>query len=146
MSAKTISEYKIGDELFRHVEGGGTFRYLVQGIRTYGHGEKFDDNSTQLEVECQTCSHGWKCRVLLAQDDFGRIVVVHMLNEDEDDRQRHWHTNDGLRFWPTAQEAREEGLKLVLRRVDERIREAERRLQADRTFRAGLAAAIGGEE
>ena len=134
--SKAISDYKIGDELYRHVECGGTFRYLVLGIRSY-------EDSVQLEVECQTCSHGWKCRLLVAQNDYGKIVHVHMLNEDEDDAQKHWHTNDGLHFWPTRDEAREEGLRALIRRADERIRGLDERIAGERKRRDELAAAVG---
>lgn len=136
-SPKPISDYAIGDSMYRHVEGGGTFHYVVKGVRE-------NEDGVQLEVECQTCTHGWKCRVLVAQNDYGRIVAVHMLNEDEDDPQRHWHTNDGLHFWPTRDQAREEGLQKIIRRVKERISDAEGRLKADREFLRKLEAAING--
>lgn len=110
---KAIGDYKIGDELWRHVPGGGTFRYVVDGIRSY-------NDEVQLEVECQTCSHGWKCRLLISRNDYGKIHAVHMLNEDDDDPQRHWHGNEGLHFWPTKQQAREEGLRQILCEAKER--------------------------
>ncbi len=136
--SKTIKNYKVGDELFRHVRGGGTFRYLVQGVRSY-------EDSTQLEVECQTCTHGWKCRLLIAENDYGKIVHVHMLNEDEDDSQRHWHANDGLHFWPTKKEARDEGLRMLLKEADESVRKLEDQLAYQRKRRDELAAAVGAE-
>lgn len=134
-SVKQIGEYAIGDEMWRHVEGGGTFRYIVQGIRQY-------EGEVQLEVECQTCSHGWKCRVLLARDDLNRIVSVHLLKDDEEDSQHYWHSNDGLQFWPTREQAREEGLRRIVRRVKERIREQEERLMRERKYLQDLEAAI----
>lgn len=134
--SKTIRDYTIGDSMWRHVEGGGTFHFTVLGVRRY-------EDSVQLEVECQTCSHGWKCRLLVAQNDYGKIVSVHMLNEDEDDRQRHWHTNDGLHFWPTKEQAREEGLRQIVIRVKERIGLSEAKLTAERKYLTDLEAAIG---
>ena len=131
-----ISDYKLGDELFRHVSGGGVFRYLVQCVRTY-------EDGPQLEVECETCSHGWKCRLLLAQNDYGKIVHVHMLNEDEDEPQRHWHGNEGLHFWPTKGEAREEGLQQIIKRTNDEIRKKEDDLKAAKKYRDELVAAIG---
>jgi hypothetical protein len=68
-----------------------------------------------------------------------------MLNEDEDDEQKHWHTNDGLHFWPTRDEAREEGLRALIRRADERIRGLEERIAGERKRRDELAAAVGKE-
>lgn len=138
-NTKKIGDYKLFDELYRHVEGGGTFRFLVDGIRTFVDG-------VQLEVECQTCSHGWKCRLLLAENDYGRIVSVHMLNEDEGDIQRHWHSNEGLHFWPTHMQARDEALAMYISRADERIKELEVRLKTERNRRDEWAAAVGGIE
>lgn len=133
---KKIADYKLGDELFRHVECGGIFRFIVDGTRTFADG-------VQLEVESQTCSHGWKCRLLLAENDYGRIVNIHMLNEDEGDSQRHWHSNEGLHFWPTHQQARDEALALYVSRSDERIKDLKARLQSECKRRDEWAAAIG---
>ena len=119
----SINDYKIGDELFRYVVMGGIFRFIVPGVRQY-------EDGNQIEVECQTCSHGWKCRLLLAQTDYGKIDSVHMLNEDEDDRQRHWHSNDGYHFWPTKKEARAQGYQKAIDRKNEEVRQAEDRLKA----------------
>ena len=129
--SKLIGEYKIGDVLYRHVKTKGRFAYTVIGVRQY-------DDSAQLEVECQSCTHGWKCRLLLAQNDCGKIVHVHMLNDDEDDSQCHWHANDGLHFWPTAAEAREEALRELVRLADERIKKLEESLVHERRRRNEL--------
>lgn len=136
MKSKLIDKYVIGDSIWRHAEGGGTLQYKVVGIRSY-------DDGPQLEVEGVSCSHGWKCRVLLAQDDYKRIAAVHMLNEDDEDSQRHWHINEGLHFWPTRAEAREEGLRRILSRVKERIQKKEEDLNRERKYLAELEAAIG---
>ena len=136
MKKKDIRDYAIGDAIWRHAEGGGTLQYKVVGIRSY-------DDGPQLEVEGVSCTHGWKCRVLLAQDDYKRIAAVHMLNEDEEDSQRHWHINEGLHFWPTMAEAREEGLRRILSRVKERIQKKDDELKRERKYLAELEAAIG---
>lgn len=121
MSAKKISEYQIGDMLYRYVSMAGVFQYKVTGRRER-------ESEVQLEVECQTCSHGYKCELLIAQDDYGHIVHVHMLNEDEDDRQRHWHTNDGFHFLPTSEEAKQEKLVKLISDASEDVRKAEANL------------------
>lgn len=130
---RRIDQYKVGDELFRYVDAGGVFRYIVTGVRSYA-------DEVQLEAECQTCSHGYKCKVLLARDDEHRIVTVHMLNEDENDRQRYWHSNDGMFFWPTENEARMDGYAFLMRRRETNVREAEDRLKAAIKSRDELAA------
>jgi hypothetical protein len=121
--SKPISDYKIGDFLYRYVEAAGTFKYIITGIRSY-------EGETQLEVECQTCSHGYKCRLLLARDDFDHIVHVHLLNDDEDSSQAMWHTNSGLYFVPTPEEAKKQGIAKLIAWNEGRVRDAEASLSA----------------
>ena len=52
---KAIGDYKIGDELFRHVECGGTFRYIVQGIRTFADGAQLEVEFQPVQVTCCAC-------------------------------------------------------------------------------------------
>lgn len=113
---------KIGDELFRYIVMGGIHRFIVLGVRQY-------EDSEQYEIEDQNCAHGWKCRLLVARNDYGKLHAIHMLNEDEDDRQRHWHTNDGFHFWPTVGEAKAEAYRDALRKADERVSNAEEALK-----------------
>lgn len=122
---KAISDYKVGDELFRYIEMGGIHRYVVQGVRQY-------ETDVQLEVEDQSCSHGWKCRILVARNDYGKIHAVHMLNDDEDDTQRHWHGNEGFHFWPTVAKAKAEGFDAAIRRAKENVGKAEEGLAASK--------------
>lgn len=135
---KAIRDYKIGDELWRHVVGAGTFRYVVDGVRVYG-------DEVQLEVECQSCTHGWKCRILVARDDYGKLHAVHMLNDNEDDSQRHWHGNYGMHFWPTKRQAREEGLRHLLREAKDRASKLRDQLKLADARVKELEAAIEGE-
>lgn len=81
---------KIGTELYRWVSRAGLFHYKVVGKREYA-----DD--VQYEVECQTCSHGWKCHLLVATDDDKRVQYVKMINDDEEciREQKHFHTHSG---------------------------------------------------
>lgn len=116
---RDIKSYGIGDELFRFIEGGGFFRYIVTGRRE-------NQDGVQLEVECQACSHGFKCSLLIGQDDYGRIFHIHMLNEDEDGRERMWHRNDGEHFFEqTLEAAKSNRLKVMIRRREKAVRDAE---------------------
>jgi len=112
-----IAKFKIGDELFRYIEGGGVFRYVVTGRREYPEG-------AQLEVECKTCSHGWQCQLLIAENDYGKIVAVHMLNNDEEDDQRHWHSNEGHYFVSTIEEAKAGKVAKLIRDAEQRVVDA----------------------
>lgn len=135
---KKIDDYKVGDELFRYIEMGGIHRYIVQGVRQY-------QDDVQLEVEDQSCSHGWKCRLLVARNDYGKLHAVHMLNDDEEDTQRHWHQNEGFHFWPTTTRAKAEGFDAAIRRAKESVAKAEdglaaakRRLQELESLRGSI--------
>ena len=114
---KDIAEYKIGDEIFRYVTVMGVFRWLVIGRRER-------ENEVQLELECQTCNHGWKCKVLVAQNDYKKIVSVNMLNEDDEDSQRHFHGQEECTFWPTSAEAKNEHLKNLIRKAEKELSDA----------------------
>lgn len=118
-----IAEIKIGDELFRYVDGGGVFRYIVTGRREYADG-------VQLEVECKTCSHGWQCQLLIAENDYGRIIAVHMLNNTEEDDQRYWHTNEGHYFVSTVEEAKAGKVEKLIRDAVQRVADARNVLKA----------------
>lgn len=133
----SIKGYKIGDELFRYVEMAGVFRYVVTGRREY-------QDEVQLEVECKTCSHGWQCQLLLAQNDYGKVIAVHMLNEDEDEPQRRWHGNEGFHFWPSVEQAKQEGLQKILRNRNEGVRRAEEGLAAAKKMLAEVQALVDG--
>lgn len=133
----TIKDYKIGDELFRYVEMAGVFRYVVTGRREY-------QEEVQLEVECKTCRHGWQCQLLLAQNDYGKVVAVHMLNEDEDEPQRGWHGNEGFHFWPTVEQCKAEGLQKALRNRIESVRVAQERLDSAKKSLAEIQALVDG--
>lgn len=117
-----INDCKIGTELFRYVDGAGVFRYVVDGIRTY-------NNEIQLEVECKTCSHGYQCRLLLAQDDRGRIFHVHLLNDSEEESQAYWHTNDGFFFVVTSQEAKQQKVAKMIKSAEDGGRKAQENLE-----------------
>ena len=117
-----ISDCTIGTTLYRYVDCAGVFRYVVDGVREYSEGR-------QIEVECKTCSHGWQCRLLLAADDYGRICVVHMLNNDEDHDQRYWHTNDGYFFVATAEEAKKQKIEKMVKEAQDSVKKAKESLK-----------------
>lgn len=68
----------------------GLFSYKVIGVREY-------KEERQYEVECQTCSHGWKCVLLIAEDDDKKLRYIRMVDENEDhiSSQKHFHTHCG---------------------------------------------------
>lgn len=129
MTKKDISEYAVGDSMFRYVAMGGVFEFKVIGVRRYG--DQKETQSTQLEVESQSCNHGWKCQLLVAQDDYGRLVSIGMLNEDESEPQKYWHTQDEYHFYPRKVEAQQERLTLAVKNQQDRAKEAQRYLNKE---------------
>ncbi len=88
--------------------------YKVVGIRDYQDGR-------QYELECQTCSHGEKCRILVGGTK--RLVFIDVLN-DEEDSHRYWHSDD-TRFWPLQRQAQLERLHVHIRDGKKAVEEAE---------------------
>jgi hypothetical protein len=94
-----MSTLNIGENLYRYVSPLGIFTYTVKGVRAY-------EDNTQYEVECQTCTHGYKCKLLIAENESGKFKYVSLLNYDDDDDQRYWHNcKEYSTFWKTKAEA-----------------------------------------
>lgn len=106
----------IGDKLWKSAPPY-ILEYKVVGIRDYQDGK-------QYELECQTCSHGEKCRILVGGTK--RLVFIDVLN-DEEDQHRYWHSDD-TRFWPLMRQAQLERLHVHIRDAEKAVEEAERTL------------------
>lgn len=117
---KGIGEYKVGDLLWRYVQTRGVFKYRVHGVRVY-------ENEIQLEVTCESCSHGWKCELLLSEGDHGKLKYVRMLNNDEDNDQSYWHIDleKSFDFYDTEKEAKLSGVRYLISDAKEQVRKAE---------------------
>jgi hypothetical protein len=109
-----MSDVKLNDVLYRHVPGGGIFKYTVICVRQ-------SERDTQFEVRCETCSHGWKCELLIAQDDEGQLSYVCMLNNDEDDNQAYWHEGKN-HFFLTIDEAKNEAYEWRIRELNDKLK------------------------
>lgn len=107
---------KIGDELFRYVEMSGIWKFIVKGVRQY-------ESDFQYEIESQSCSHGWKCMLLIGLNDYGKLTYISMLNNDDDDRQEYWHVGK-FHFYPTAKEAKVEAHEHYLSEYKDKLRKA----------------------
>lgn len=108
----------IGDTLYR-VAAPALLVYKVIGIRLYETGDMY-------ELECQSCTHGFKCKVLAAFDDYKYLKPVHMLNDDEDEPQRHWHSCDsGGSFFLDKNDALRERYALCIRDAKEDLQRFE---------------------
>lgn len=88
---------KLADRFYRYVDCAGLFEYIVIGIRQYKGGELY-------ELECQACTHGWKCVLLCGLDDRNNLQYIRMLNNDGDRSQSHFHTHSG-QFFKNKKEA-----------------------------------------
>lgn len=107
---------KIGNKLWKSASPY-ILEYKVIGMRNYADGK-------QYELECQTCAHGQKCRILVGGNR--RLVFIDVLN-DEEDTHHYWHS-DATRFWPTRRQAQLERLHVHIRDGEKAVEEAEKTL------------------
>ncbi len=114
---------KIGDFLYRYVRCGGVFEYKVIGIRIY-------DDQTLYELESQSCTHGWKCKILVG-GKIDQLRYVCMTNDEEEDTQHYWHTDD-TKFRKIKEEAEIDLINANLAIVKENIRTAEERVTREK--------------
>lgn len=112
---------QIGDNLFHYVSFHGVLKYIVTGIRNYG-------DTTHYEIECENCSHGYRCKILVTKDqDWGRdrFKYIEMLNDE--DREYFIFHNDSY-YYLTSTEALLEKTHEILEEKRKRKKELEFRL------------------
>lgn len=116
------TELKIGDRLFRRVELSGIWEYEVIERRETPEG-------FQYVVRSLACTHGWKCELLIGEDDKGDLRYIRMVNNHEDDDQSYWH-NPGQRFCRTRGQAKVDACKMFEKGAQERVQKAKDSLAA----------------
>lgn len=110
-----VSKLKIGDKLYRHVVMSGVWEYVVIGLREY-------KDSTLYEVESQACTHGYKCVLLVAENEKGQFKYVSLVNYDADDDQSYWHNDKQYNtFWRNKGLAHKECYETLLRESKDKI-------------------------
>lgn len=62
--------------------------------------------------------------MLLAEDDYGHIVTVHMLNDDEERSERVWHGNEGNYFLDSPAKVKAEYLKKLVQEAKSEVSKA----------------------
>lgn len=107
---------KIGDILWKSAPPY-ILEYKIIGSRHY-------EDNTQYELECLTCTHGEKCRVLVGGKP--KVVFIQVLN-DEEDEHHYWHS-DATRFWPTKRQAQLERLLVHIRDAKASVEKCEKTL------------------
>ena len=117
-----MDKLEIGQKLWRYASPN-TLEFKVTGVRNY-------QDTEQYEVECQGCRHGKLCQVLIGRDDYGNLQTINMLNNEEDDDQRHWHCNGESTgyYHTTLDECRKERLIKAIADNKKKIEEQERQL------------------
>lgn len=111
---------RIGTQLYRYIPLSGIWEYTVIGIHEY-------EDRKQFAVRSESCTHGWKCELLIAYDDNGRLKYVSMLNNDEEDDQSYWHVDDETRpryFYSTKAEAHLECYTRLEQKYKDKIQQA----------------------
>ena len=130
---------KIGDKLYRYVEVGGIFTYTIIGLR-------ISEFETAYEARCETCTHGWKCEMVIGNSD-DKLVYRYMINDDEDNRQNYWH-NDKTQFHQDVNLAKIDAYNNQNKYWSEKINKLEEALKIARDEKKkvdGLIAAAKGE-
>lgn len=113
---------KLNDKFYRYIDAKGVFEYVVVGIRQYESDEMY-------ELECQTCTHGWKCLLLCSLNDHRMLQYVKMINDDEYSSQKHWHQYGG-EFYKTKKEALISKGKKMIKYWDDEIIKTKQRLES----------------
>lgn len=91
---------KQGDILYKYQDFGRYAQYIVTAITKR-------EKMTEYELECQSCQHGFKCRVLVKKvrgsDWYEFLCVIN----DEDEEWKAWHTTykKSEMFYHTRKEA-----------------------------------------
>lgn len=92
---------KINQEFYRYVRMAGIFTYVVKQIHQHEYG-------SQYVLECQSCTHGYKCLLLCDINDYGQLIFIKTLNDYDEEEERHtqamWHNSEGI-FHPSKDDA-----------------------------------------
>lgn len=123
-----VNSLIVGTSLYKHIPLHGIFHYVVIGVREYA-------DNTQYELECQTCKHGEKCRIL-AGGKAGRLAFIQVLN-DEENEHYYWHS-DSTRFYFKKEHAELERVCSHVSSSKDSIEKAERTLVSLRKHHANL--------
>ncbi len=109
----------ISDKLYRAITYTGIFEYTVIGIRER-------ENSSQYEVRCETCRDHKNCELLIAYNDYDKLIHIEMLNEDEElcKAQRLWHNNEGYYFQINKRDAEKDRALTYLKSAQEAVNKA----------------------
>lgn len=113
-------KYNIGDKLYKN----GFMCYLeyeIIGIREY------KDNIT-YEAKCLSCTHGYKCKVLLCQTG-GKLEFAGMI-DPYDDGQHYSHNMEGY-YYKTLEGAKKARLQTLVSEKKKLIEDFQKRLKEE---------------
>lgn len=107
---------KIGDKLYRAIPYSSVFEYTVFGIRER-------ENSSQYEIRCESCKDHEKCELLIAYDDYDKLIHIEMINEDKELCRKHrmWHENGKYFFRTNKYDAEEDRALTYLREAEKSV-------------------------
>ena len=125
---KKLNELIVGLSLYKHIPMHGIFHYVVIGIREYA-------DNTQYELECETCTHGEKCRILVGGKS-GRLAFIQVLN-DEENEHYYWHS-DSTPFYFKKEHADLHRVNAHLSSARTAVQEAEKMLEGRKNHEAKL--------
>jgi hypothetical protein len=116
-----MNKLKIGDLLWKY-SSPYIMKYKVIALRVY-------ETSTLYEIECLSCTHGSRCKVLIG-GKLNELCFIEMASNDED--QSYWHrtkcTFDGY-YRITENEAHLDRQIYIKHLCNEDVKKAEERLK-----------------
>jgi len=123
-----IIKLEIDDTLYRYVTMHGLWEYKVIGI-------KIVEGVTQYITECQACTHGYRCEVMVVQrPNHNAFQFVSILNDEYDDygdsdydEQYYWH-NDSW-YYTTKNEAKNKIYTDLINNKKVKVKEAKETLK-----------------
>ena len=112
----------IGDKVYSYKVFNGIFTYTCIEER------KSSDNTLYV-FECEQCSHGYKCHVLLApiRSNIKTYQYVDTLNDnpEDGDDQSHWHSLDGV-YYESYTECKKARSREAVRSYNDKIAKAKK--------------------
>lgn len=112
---------EIGEKVFKN----GFMCYLeyrIDGIRVY-------KDNTVYEATCLSCTHGYKCKVLICETN-GKLEFAGMVDHDEDDGQHYTHNMEGY-YYKTLEGAKKARLNTLVYEKEKRIEQLKKDLASE---------------
>lgn len=113
---------EIGDKVYKN----GFMCYLeyeIKGIRVY-------KDSTIYEATCLSCTHGYKCQVLLCSSSNGKFLEFAGMMDEDEDGQHYSHNMEG-HYYKTLEGAKKARLQTLVYEKGQRVEQLKKDLSTE---------------